>query len=284
MPEPVVAEPVAGAAPVQDPVQPAAPGVTPAAPPPAPPSVPAGTPPAGASPGGGPVEPVAETKFPQAALDRIKEETGKRQASDTRLQQVLAAHEAQEAKLRIYAGLEAKEKVDPNTQALRDDLEGVLPGIGKIVGMAERLEKMSEGYDGLQDSSDQQWRYFARGVQRLAHAEAAKHFGTLTPRTKEIINATFSRFINTEENRTRYYEGQHDELIDDFVNNWVLEGIVNPVRAHANAGTVTRVAGGRTVPQGGGQGVTATPTKPEEKPKNAREAANRMNAVMQATK
>jgi len=233
---------------VANPAAPAAPAPAPAG----------GGAPAPASPAPAAVAPAApagtnvDNRGSNVPAYRLVEETRERQRIQKQLDEANTSLDQERRRVRALSG------VDPADPAAAEAQKVVaaffnLPGVEHLAKLTpdtvEKIAKMIERGEGLEEAANYQWNQLALQTLNSVDAAAMEHYGAteLTARQQEKLHAAFWQFAKRDPETFRQrYENRDPKLIDEFMAEYV-EDVVAPIRRLAT----TAVPRPRPVPRGG---------------------------------
>lgn len=159
--------------------------------------------------------------------------------------------------------------VDPEQQAIRDQLYKVVPELKEFLEMKDKLKELS-GVDFKQIQSATERGWTAQGHQALnllqGKVKAAYGGGDVSPKTvQRVVNAFIADLQHDNEMRDRYEQGDFS-VIDEFISDFT--GVVlDPFRRTSQAAAAPAARAAARLPRGGGSSAVAGgPPAPTVKP------------------
>lgn len=238
---------------------------------PAAPAAPAGAPAGGGNPGapapapsGSPAAPAAQ---PQAQPKGFtyKEDRSNwvpshvvRQRTQE-LERLKQEHFAAQQRIAALAGVQGPTApVDPEVAAIREQFSKMFPGLAKLEGMQEKLEKIA-GFDfenigkSVEQVNNRMWENHGNQMSRILLDKAKDIYGgsDLGDKAKgRLINAFVWELQNDDELRGRYEAGD-TSVLDEFLNDYKGTNL-EPYRKTTAAAAAPNLLAARRLPRGGG--------------------------------
>lgn len=224
-----------------------------------PPPTPAGTPPGGVQT---PEDRVPYTRFQEVVSARRQAE---QTAAEARAEATILRRQ-----IEALTGIKAPEQVDPQEQAIREQLERMYPFLRKMQNIPlEKIEAMLETVPQLQAQAQSQYDSQAdQTVSSLYAGAKATIYGgrDLTPFQQQNLHRAFVFFVENDPQNTTRYVSRDPSLVTEFLKRYAAE-MIEPVSRQAAVQVGTRIARTATVPTGGGAGGpvgTAPPVIPQD--------------------
>ena len=174
------------------------------------------------------------------------------------------------------AGIKPPEPpVDPETAQIREQFNKLFPGLAKLEGLQEKLERLAGvDFEALQSSvqatNQQVWEAHGAAMLRTLVDKASEAYGgqTLEPKAqKRLANAFAFELQEDPEMRARYEAGDVS-VIDEFLKDYTGT-LLDPYRKATAAAAAPATIAARRLPRGGGSSAIVGARPASLKPSDA---------------
>jgi hypothetical protein len=142
--------------------------------------------------------------------------------------------------------------VSREEQEIRQQLEQLYPGLGKLGGMMEKLERLA-ALDP-QDLTGAQTHYWEsighQTLSRLDDEVAELVGGELSPFQRQAMRSAFGAWIQSDQTLGARYAQMDPKLVKDFIKEY-QQGFVDPVRRSFTTQQAPRQERAARLPRGG---------------------------------
>jgi hypothetical protein len=175
------------------------------------------------------------------------------------LERLKQEHFAAQQRIAALAGVSMPQApVDPETAQIREQFNKLFPGLGKVEGLAEKLEKLAGmDFEKLQQSiegtNNRMWENHGNHMSRILIDKAKDIYGgsELSPKAQgRLINAFVWELQNDDEMRQRYEAGDTG-VLDTFLADYKGSNL-EPYRKTTAAAAAPNVLAARRLPRMGG--------------------------------
>lgn len=158
---------------------------------------------------------------------------------------------------------------DPETAAIRKQLEAMYPDLAELKAMREELARLKDiDPDAMKRAAQQPWVIHGSQVLSLLESKVKAAYGgaDLTPKAMSRLQRLFVQEMESDPQLTARYERGDLSIIDEFVQDYTA-GMLDPYRRSTTVAQQPRQDAARRLPRGGaGSAIAAGPARPTVKP------------------
>jgi hypothetical protein len=172
---------------------------------------------------------------------------------------------------------------DPNDASIKQELFRLFPQLKGLMEHGEKLIGLKDlDMDALQSPQTHYWESLGHQTLNALHVQAKETLGggDLTPRAKQVLNTSFSQFVNSDDDLKQRYASQDPGLITEFLKEF-NDGILSPYRQSITRAAAPRDAAIRRLPRGGSGSAIVAGRQAEIKPADTDEYHNAAFASFQ---